>query len=76
MPATPPRQIRLGSFLTHWGENAGMWRHPDVPSNAPVNFDFVREIAQTAEAGKFDFVFVADSAYITKDSTPYFLSRF
>ena len=76
MPATPPRQIRLGSFLTHWGENAGMWRHPDVPSNAPVSFDFVREIAQTAEAGKFDFVFVADSAYITKDSTPYFLSRF
>ena len=76
MTAQSPRQIRFGSFLTHWGEHAGMWRHPDVPSNAPVNFDFVKEIAQTAEAGKFDFVFVADSAYITKDSTPYFLSRF
>lgn len=73
---TRERKIHFGSFLTHWGENAGVWRHPDVPSDAPTNLDFVREVALTAERGKFDFVFVADSAYITADSTPYFLSRF
>lgn len=76
MSTSKPRQLKLGSFLTSWGDNAGIWRHPDTPADAPTNLDFVTEIASTAERGKFDFVFVADSAYITRDSTPYFLSRF
>jgi alkanesulfonate monooxygenase SsuD/methylene tetrahydromethanopterin reductase-like flavin-dependent oxidoreductase (luciferase family) len=29
-----------------------------------------------AEAGKFDFLFVADSVYITEKSSPHYLNRF
>lgn len=76
MVSSARRQIKLGSFLTRWGDNVAMWRHPETYADGPVNLEFVKEVAQTAEAGKFDFVFVADSAYITADSTPYFLSRF
>jgi FMN-dependent oxidoreductase (nitrilotriacetate monooxygenase family) len=70
------RQIKLGSFLIGPGANIAAWRHHSTPANAPVNLEFIKEVARTAEAGKFDFLFNGDSAYITRDSTPYFLSRF
>jgi FMN-dependent oxidoreductase (nitrilotriacetate monooxygenase family) len=76
MSTSQKRQLKLGSFLVAPGFNVAAWRHPGTPSDASTNFEFIKEVAQTAEAGKFDFVFNGDSAYITKDSTPYFFSRF
>ncbi len=76
MSISKKRQLKLGSFLIGPGFNIAAWRHHSTPANAPVNFEFIKEVARTAEAGKFDFLFNGDSAYITKDSTPYFLSRF
>ena len=56
-----PRQIRLGAFLQATGHHAAAWRHPDAQADAGHNIDHYRALAQTAERGLFDMVFVADS---------------
>lgn len=68
--------MHLGAFFTGSGNNVAAWRHGNSPSDGPVNLQHNIRLAQIAEKAKFDFAFIADSAYITKDSTPYFLSRF
>jgi FMN-dependent oxidoreductase (nitrilotriacetate monooxygenase family) len=70
------RQIHLGCFPIHWGGNVAAWRHPDIIVDGPTNLDFVLEIARVAEAGKFDMLFIADSTYITPNSTPFDLNHF
>lgn len=69
------RKLKLATFLSGFSGIAG-WRHADAYADGSVNFEAFRKVAQTAERGLFDFAFVADSAYITEDSIPYFLSRF
>jgi FMN-dependent oxidoreductase (nitrilotriacetate monooxygenase family) len=76
MTQSKERKLHLGAFLTGAGANVAAWRHKDTPSDGPVNLKLNIELAQIAEQAKFDFAFIADSAYITKSSTPYFLSRF
>ncbi len=72
----PKRQLKLGFILHGVGRTWGDWRHPDAETNASTNFAFYKRQAQLAEAGKFDFVFVADSVYITAKSSPHYLNRF
>jgi N-acetyl-S-(2-succino)cysteine monooxygenase len=55
------RQIRLGAFIMATGHHVAAWRHPQAQADAGHNIDHYRELAQTAERGKFDMVFVADS---------------
>src|SRR5690606_25475278 len=55
------RQIRLGAFIMATGHHIAAWRHPQAQADAGHNIDHYREVAQTAERGKFDLVFVADS---------------
>ncbi|MDO3409427.1 LLM class flavin-dependent oxidoreductase [Saccharibacillus sp. CPCC 101409] len=69
------RKLKLGTFLSGFSGLAG-WRLPGKPADAAVNFDAFNAVARAAEEGLYDFLFNADSAYITKDSIPYFLSRF
>lgn len=52
------------------------WRHPEVPADASVNFEFYKTQAQKAEEGKFDLVFIADGLFINEKSIPHFLNRF
>ncbi|MGV6874277.1 LLM class flavin-dependent oxidoreductase [Pseudochelatococcus sp. B33] len=54
------RKIRLGAFLPGGGQHIASWRHPDQPADGAVNFDFHRQLAQTAERGLFDAYFLAD----------------
>ncbi|RXZ80043.1 LLM class flavin-dependent oxidoreductase [Paenibacillaceae bacterium] len=70
------KQLHLGAFITGSGSSVASWRHPDSPSDGPVNLQHNLKLAKIAEEAKFDFAFIADSAYITKESTPYFQSRF
>lgn len=56
--------------------NMSAWRHPAARADASINFDFVRDTALKAEAGKLDFLFVADGLYINEKSIPHFLNRF
>ncbi|MFB8831768.1 LLM class flavin-dependent oxidoreductase [Azotobacter sp. CWF10] len=71
-----PRQLKLGAIIHGVGHGWGDWRHPDVLADASVNFRFYRQQAQLAEAGKFDFLFIADSLHIHEKSSPHYLNRF
>lgn len=68
--------VILGTMIHGAGERRTDWRHPAIPSDASVSFDFYREQALVSERGKFDFVFVADAMYITPQSAPHYLNRF
>lgn len=54
------RQIKLGAFLLLPGHHAVAWRTPEAKENNVFNFEFAKKLAQTAERGKFDLVFLAD----------------
>ncbi|MGC4251858.1 MAG: LLM class flavin-dependent oxidoreductase [Sphingobium sp.] len=54
-------QIRLGAFLMTCGHHIAAWRHPDAQANAGVSLRHFLEVAQTAERGLFDMLFLADS---------------
>ncbi|MEC0092350.1 LLM class flavin-dependent oxidoreductase [Paenibacillus macquariensis] len=70
------KKLKLGAIIHGVGGNPAAWRHPDVPSDASVNFNYYKEQALLAQAGKFDLVFIADGLYITEKSIPHFLNRF
>ncbi|MDB5711449.1 MAG: class flavin-dependent oxidoreductase [Sphingomonas bacterium] len=58
---TSDRKLRLGAFLQATGHHVSAWLHPDADADAGHNLDHYKRLAQTAERGKFDLVFVADS---------------
>lgn len=70
------RRLKLGAMLHGVGTGWDNWKHPDAVADAGTNLEFYLEQARQAEKAKFDFAFVADSVYITPDSTPHYLSRF
>ncbi|HBF30891.1 LLM class flavin-dependent oxidoreductase [Rhizobium sp.] len=55
------RRLHLGAFVTATGNHIAGWRHPAAHANADHDIDHYRELATTAERGKFDLMFVADS---------------
>ncbi len=55
------RKLRLGAFLMPTGHHIAAWRHPGAQADGGINIDHYIELAQTAERGLFDQVFVADS---------------
>ncbi|MCM3172960.1 LLM class flavin-dependent oxidoreductase [Paenibacillus sp. MER 99-2] len=69
-------QLKLGTSLHGVGSSVSGWRHPDLPADASINIDFYIQQAKRAEAGKLDFVFIADGLHITEKSIPHFLNRF
>ncbi|WP_273429092.1 LLM class flavin-dependent oxidoreductase [Chitinibacter tainanensis] len=54
------RQLRLGAFIPAYGHHVAAWRHPATPANAGQDFQHYKRLAQTAERGLFDAVFLAD----------------
>lgn len=52
--------MKLLAFLMQTGGHIAGWRHPDAAANPLCDFDYFRDLAQTAERGKFDAVFLAD----------------
>ncbi|MES2938150.1 MAG: LLM class flavin-dependent oxidoreductase [Pseudomonadota bacterium] len=55
------RKLRLGAFIMATGHHIAAWRHPGSQPDAGVNIDHYVRLAQTAERGLFDQVFVADT---------------
>src|SRR5215217_1669794 len=55
--------------------NHTLWLDPDIPVDASVNVDWFIEMAQLAERGKFDLLFIVDSQFITPHSPPHYLNR-
>ncbi|MEW9701122.1 LLM class flavin-dependent oxidoreductase [Paenibacillus sp. SI8] len=70
------RQIHLSAYLIGTGIHVASWRHPDAARNASIDIEFYKYLAQTAERGKFDIAFYADSLAVNEDSHPNILNRF
>ncbi|CAG9269994.1 LLM class flavin-dependent oxidoreductase [Paraburkholderia caribensis] len=66
--------LRLGAFLYPTGHHIAAWRHPDSRVDAGRNFRHYVQLAQAAEAAKFDLIFLADGAGTRGDDVD-FLSR-
>jgi len=56
----PADMMNLISIPNTTGGHLGGWRHPSSFSHTAMNLDCVIELAQLAERGKFDAVFLAD----------------
>lgn len=59
--ASNSRTLKLGAFIMATGHHIAAWRHPLADADAGHNIEHYRGLAQTAERGLFDLVFVADS---------------
>ena len=53
-------QMHLALFAIGTGHHVSGWRMPEARAGAP-DFQFFRQIAETAERGKFDMFFLADA---------------
>ena len=62
MPAKAGRQIKLGMFLRPAGHHVAAWRHPASQADAGFDFRHFIGLAETAERGLFDMLFLADTA--------------
>src|SRR4029077_17034949 len=58
------RMMRLGAFVHETGQHVAAWRPPEAYAEAGVSFAQAVAVAQTAERGKFDLLFLADSAAV------------
>jgi FMN-dependent oxidoreductase (nitrilotriacetate monooxygenase family) len=54
-------QMRLGGFFHPTGNHVAAWLHPQSQIDAGVNFRHYAELAQIAERGRLDLIFVADT---------------
>jgi FMN-dependent oxidoreductase (nitrilotriacetate monooxygenase family) len=71
------RQMHLGAvpYGTGGPGSHTLWLDPDIPGDASVDVDWFTGIAQLAERGRFDLVFIVDSQFITPYSPPHYLNR-
>ena len=70
------RRIKLGLSMRYVGYHAAAWRHPEADPGAASKFEHFRRVAQTAEAAKFDMLFLADGIGIrARDEPPGSLCR-
>ena len=53
--------MKLGMFMEGIGHHVAAWRDPDSDAHAKLDIDHYIEIARTAERGKFDMLFLADT---------------
>ncbi len=58
------REMHLGAFLFNYGNHIAAWRHKATPPGGLLDLEFYKTLAQTAERGKFDFVFHSDGVGI------------
>lgn len=69
MPALP--QMKLGLSMRYLGYHAAAWRDPRTDPGGASKYSHFLHIARTAEAAKFDMLFLADGIGIrAKDEPP------
>ncbi len=57
----PGKNSTSERFFNPTGHHVAAWRHPGTQADAGANFAHYIRLAQTAERGRFDLVFMADS---------------
>ena len=67
-------EMILGAFFNPTGHHVASWRHPEGQADAGVNFAHYRDIARTAERGRFHMIFLADNLGV-RDAKMEALSR-
>ncbi len=55
-----PRQLHINLFIHARGHHEAAWRHPDATPLALTDIRYYTELAQKAERGLFDSIFLAD----------------
>ena len=68
--ATQKRLMKLGVSMIGLGYHVAAWRHPQVPADGSPDIRHSVEVAQTAERGKLDLVFLADAVGIREYDEP------
>lgn len=56
--------MHLGAFFHPTGNHVASWLHPEAQLDAGTNFRHYAQLAQTAERGKFDLMFLADAVAV------------
>lgn len=69
------RKLRLGAFVMATGHHIAGWRHPGSQADSGINIDHYIEVAQLAEKGLFDQLFVADGPALPTTPDEESLSR-
>jgi FMN-dependent oxidoreductase (nitrilotriacetate monooxygenase family) len=70
------KPIKLGLSMRYLGYHAAAWRHPEADPGAASRLSHFLRIARTAEAAKFDMLFLADGIGLrTRDEPPGALCR-
>ncbi len=54
------RQLHLGLMFWATGTHSAGWRHPAAKTDGAFDIAFIQQMAQKAEQGKFDFLFLGD----------------
>ena len=65
-----PRRMKLGAFVHETGQHVAAWRHSGAHAESGTIFAHAVDFARTAERGKFDLLFLADSAAVSVFGTP------
>lgn len=55
------RKIKLNLFILGAGHHVAAWRHPEARTSELFDIAFYQSLAETAERGLFDALFIADS---------------
>lgn len=53
--------LSLNAFLMATGHHVAGWRHPAARADGGLDFEHYRQLAQTAERGCFDAIFLSDT---------------
>src|SRR5580700_2448995 len=61
------RQLHLNLFIHSRGHHEASWRHPDSSPLALTDIRYYQNLAQRAEAAKFDSIFLADQLALGGD---------
>src|ERR1700760_3679252 len=61
------RQLHLNLFIHGRGHHEAAWRHPSASPLALTDICYYQDLAQRAEAGLFDSVFLADQLALGDD---------
>jgi N-acetyl-S-(2-succino)cysteine monooxygenase len=62
---TEHHMMKLGAFIHETGQHVAAWRHPGAYAESGTVFSHAVDVARIAERGKFDLLFLADSAAVS-----------
>src|SRR5215475_12961333 len=68
------REMHLGMFILGTGSHVAGWRYPGAIDSFQ-DIRMIRQIAQTAERGRFDLIFMGDNLYADPDAHPSYTVR-